>query len=250
MNLPFAFGIVGPGTLFRRGTEDRRRDQKRRVRFAFADRVDEAVQRRCERALSQRIHVHDVDADLQAQHVGAFVAHRARHELIEMAVAAEAEVQQFDVREARRNDGPRSGGARRFHAMADRTAVMHPTAPRGRARRFDLRAVFDAQTAQLENGVGRQPQFAVFESCRQIGERDRARFAANTRRLAAIGEIDLQLSPHSVATLLTSFPSMTRSNTAGSRRFRDFDARRQHVEFDACATSLRIRAARPTASSP
>ncbi len=43
------------GALFRRRAEDRRRDQKRRIRLAFADGVDEAVQRRRERALLQRI---------------------------------------------------------------------------------------------------------------------------------------------------------------------------------------------------
>ena len=56
-----------------------REDGDRRGRVPVADRVEEAVDRRDERALAHRVGVHEVDAELQADEVGVHVAAAAAY---------------------------------------------------------------------------------------------------------------------------------------------------------------------------
>ena len=149
-----------------------------------------------------------------------------------MAVTAEPEVQQFDVREPRGHDRPRSGRARCLHAMADRTAVMHPSSSAALSRRIDRRAVVHPQATHLENGVGRQPQFALLEPRRQVVESHGAGFSAHARRPTAIGEIDLQPIAAFGGNASDIVAVDHQIEYRGRRRLRNFDARRQHVEFD------------------
>ena len=106
-------------------------EHDRNIGMAFADRVEQAVDGRDERALAHRVAVDDVDPELHADEVGRVRRDHPGRERVEMALAREAEALQVDAREASRDGRPHTGRAGRFEAMRDGAAVVDPLAQPG-----------------------------------------------------------------------------------------------------------------------
>jgi hypothetical protein len=73
---------AGPGRRLGLGADDRRDDQERDVRVAFAHRVQEAVDGRPEGPDAEGPAQREVDAELEADQVGRGVADRPRDERV------------------------------------------------------------------------------------------------------------------------------------------------------------------------
>ena len=144
---PVGEGDGGPRTVLGGGADDRRHHEERRVGMALAHGVEEAVERRGEGPQAEGVAVDDVDADLQADAVGRRVADRAGRELVEVALAGEAEVGEVHAGEPGGHGRPRPRRAVRLHAVADRAAVVHPDTC-GCARALRPRAVGHPQRTQ------------------------------------------------------------------------------------------------------
>ena len=90
-----------------------------------------------EHALAHRVHVNDVDARFDADDIDVVqVADGSGDELIEVALAAEAQVLHGDARDPRSDRRPDPCWFLRLRAVADGTAVVHPNAvasPQGAA---------------------------------------------------------------------------------------------------------------------
>ena len=83
-----------PRASLRTGTINGRDGDDRHVGLALPDGVQKPVQRRHEDALAHRVHVHHVDAGLDADDVRLGIANRPCDELVQVALAAEAQVLQ------------------------------------------------------------------------------------------------------------------------------------------------------------
>ena len=105
--------------------------------MTVADRVEQAVDSGHERSLADRVGVDDVDPELQADQIGRQVADGAGGELIELALAGEAEAVEVDVGRPGDDGGPRAGRVVGLHTVADRAAVVHPAPALRRRWRLD-----------------------------------------------------------------------------------------------------------------
>src|SRR5690242_19985267 len=103
--------------------------------MAVANRVEEPVQCRNERALSEGVTVDDIDPGLDADDVCRDVADRPRHDLVEHALTGEREVLEVDARKPGGDRWPRRRRLCRFEAVADRAAAVDPRSARARRGR-------------------------------------------------------------------------------------------------------------------
>ncbi len=110
-------------------TQQRRDDQQRYVRVTVPDGVEEAVHGRTEGPQPHQVGVDEVDADLEADQVGGSVPDGARGERVEQGAATEAEVDQVDAGDPRRDRRPGARGVVGVRAVADGAAVVHPDRP-------------------------------------------------------------------------------------------------------------------------
>ncbi|HEY5186794.1 MAG TPA: hypothetical protein VIM19_18255, partial [Actinomycetes bacterium] len=94
--------------------------------MTIAHGVEKAVECREEAAFDQTRGIDDVDAHLEADRVRGEVPDRPGHELVEMALTADAQVEQRMVGVTRHDRRPSLGGTVGLGALADQTAVVQP----------------------------------------------------------------------------------------------------------------------------
>ena len=178
--------------VLRDRADDRADHHDRGVGMAVADRVEQTVDGGHEGPLAHRVGVDDVDPELQADQIGREVTDRAGRELVELALPGEAEAVQVDTRGSRRHGGPRPGRVLGLHAVADRTAVVHPPRPARRRRRLDRCAVVETEFAQHRRGILREPHLDVLAAGGESVEADHARIGVHHLEVerGAVGKAD------------------------------------------------------------
>ncbi len=219
---------AGAGRMLVDGAQDRRHDEQRRRRMTVADRVEKAMYRRTEGAQPHQVHVDDVDAELEADEIGALVPDGARQERVQQRAAAQAEVQQVDAGAGCGHGGPDAGGMRGVGAVADRAAMMQPEPLFGRRRGFDRRVAVERD--KLGHLVVRQPDFHGLVAVRQIREAQ----PTGLSRLHGGGEPGISRPPRQIdAQHLASRDAALTGDNAVDRQIVDAVRARRHPDIDA-----------------
>ncbi|CAB4689502.1 unannotated protein [freshwater metagenome] len=160
--------------VLRGRADDGAQDQDRGVGQPLAQGVEEAVDGRHERPLAEAVVVDHVDTELEADQVRGEVADVACHVLVDVAVTAQAEVDEVEVVASCDGHRPGLGGSAGLQAVADRAAVMHPPGARADdGRRAGV--VGDPHGAQLGEAVVGQPDLDILLALAKAidGERQR-----------------------------------------------------------------------------